>query len=525
MNAKADQAHAAAVARITRNTIGDALSRAVRRHAAKTALIFKDRQWTFAELDAAINRVAHALLDAGLKQGERVAAYAKNSDSYAILWLACGRAGLVHVPVNFSMTTPELAYVLKQSGASALFVGDAPVADLALAGRDSAVRIRGTMEEGEGDISVLAAARGDGDASEPELVLDDRDLVQFLYTSGTTSAPKAAMMTHRALIAEYDGCIKMLDTRAEDLFLCALPLYHSAAMHVFLMPQLLVGGTSIVIAGPQPEVVFKLIEQHRVASFFAPPTAWIALLRHPDFDRHDLRSLKRAYYGAAIMPEPVLAELRQRLPGILAYNCYGQSEIGPLATVLGPDEHDARPTSAGKPLPAVELRIVHPDLRDCAPRELGEIIYRSPQLLLGYWDKPDQTTEAFEGGWFHSGDLGYLDEEGFLYVVDRLKDIVKSGGVVVSSREVEDCIYTHPAVSEVAVIALPDPKWIEAVTAIVKLKAGASVTAEALIAHVRLTMAPFKVPKAVHFIDELPRNASGKILKRELRDRYASKTA
>jgi fatty-acyl-CoA synthase len=160
-------------------------------------------------------------------------------------------------------------------------------------------------------------------------------------------------------------------------------------------------------------------------------------------------------------------------------------------------------------------------MRDVAPGQLGEIVYRSPQLLLGYWDKPDQTEEAFEGGWFHSGDVGRFDEDGFVYVVDRIKDIVKSGGVVVSSREVEDCLYTHPAVAEVAVIALPDPKWIEAVTAVVKLKSGVVVVAEELIAHAKLSLAPFKIPKNVHFVDDLPRNASGKILKRELRDRLA----
>ena len=508
-------------ARIIRNTIGDALARAVRRAPTRTALIYGERSWSYAELDAAINKVAHALLAAGFAKGERIAAYAKNSDTYAILWLACCRAGLVHVPANYSMTTPELAYVLRQSGSAALFSDGSPLADLDAACAESKVRLRGSLDSGGASFDVLAVAQGAGEGSEPAVAIDDHDLAQLLYTSGTTSAPKAAMMTHRALLAEYGGAIHACEIRADELFLCALPLYHSAAMHVFLVPQLLVGGTSIIIAGPQPDLVFKLIQQHRVAAFFAPPTAWISLLRHPGFDRHDLSSLSKAYYGAAIMPEPVLAELRQRLPGIRPYNCYGQSEIGPLATVLGPEDHDARATSAGLPLPSVELRIVDPEMRDVAPGQLGEIVYRSPQLLLGYWDKPDQTEEAFEGGWFHSGDVGRFDEDGFVYVVDRIKDIVKSGGVVVSSREVEDCLYTHPAVAEVAVIALPDPKWIEAVTAVVKLKSGVVVVAEELIAHAKLSLAPFKIPKNVHFVDDLPRNASGKILKRELRDRLA----
>jgi fatty-acyl-CoA synthase len=251
---------------------------------------------------------------------------------------------------------------------------------------------------------------------------------------------------------------------------------------------------------------------------------WISLLRHDDFDRRDLTSLEKIYYGASIMPVPVLEELRRRLPRARAYNLYGQSEIGPLATVLRPEEHDRRPASAGRPVLNVETRVVDEEMNDVLPGVPGEIVHRSPQLLLRYWDKPAETAEAFRGGWFHSGDVAWRDEAGYLFVVDRTKDIINTGGITVSSREVEEALFTHPAVYEVAVIALPDPKWIEAVTAVVVLRPGAQADADALIEHARATLAPFKVPKRVVFAASLPRNTAGKLLKRELRVTYSSAT-
>jgi fatty-acyl-CoA synthase len=307
-----------------------------------------------------------------------------------------------------------------------------------------------------------------------------------------------------------------------DVALAALPLYHTAQTHCFSMPQLLVGAITHLIESPAPDVVLELIERLGITSFFAPPTVWISLLRHPDFEKRNLKTLRNIYYGASIMPVPVLQELRQKLPGVRFYNCYGQTEIAPLATILKPEEHDARPASAGRPILTVETRVVDEDMRDCAPGVHGEIVHRSPHLLNEYWNKPEETKEAFAGGWFHSGDVGYFDEEGYLFVVDRVKDIIKSGGVVVAGREVEEALFKHPSVSEVAVVGLPDPKWIEAVTAIVVLKPGFEEDEAGLIAHAREILAPFKVPKKVVYVKTLPRNTAGKLLKRELRANFSS---
>lgn len=514
-------------ARAIRDTIGDALRRAAARYRDREALRFGPRAWSFRELDRAADRVARGLLALGLVRGDRVVAFGRNSDGYLLLWLGCVRAGLVHVPANYALTAGELGYILAQSGARALFHQPAlaEVADAAAAGHPAAL-LRGTIDAAAPAPlvpDVLAAAqdpRWDAGPA-PDEGLAETDIAQIIYTSGTTGAPKGAMMTHRAYVAEYAGAAQALDYGASDRALAALPLYHTAQMHAFTMPQLLAGAETVLIEAPAPETCLRLIEEHRLTSFFAPPTVWISLLRSPDFARRDLSCLARVYYGASIMPVPVLEELRTRLPGAQPYNCYGQSEIAPLATVLRPEEHDARPASCGRPVFNVETRVVDDALRDVAPGERGEIIHRSPQLMAGYWDKPEETRDAFRGGWFHSGDVGIMDEAGYITVVDRVKDVIKTGGTIVASREVEEVLFTHPSVSEVAVIALPHPRWIEAVTAVVVLRPGASAGAEELIAHCRTGLAPFKVPKRILFQEDLPRNTAGKLLKRELRAQYA----
>ena len=503
-----------------RNTIGAALHRSALRNPARIALRFGAREWTYEELDRAANRVARRLMDAGLALGERVAAYGRNSDAYLLTWLGCVRAGLIHVPVNYALRPEELGYIVRQSGASAL-IYDAGLAANVDASRDaSSVGTRARFSGAGGAFDVLATALSAEQDGEPIDLVNDEEIAQILYTSGTTSDPKGAVLTHGAFLAHYASCIVSADLTAADRSLDALPLYHSAQMHVFLNPHLLLGATSSLIEAPEPALVLRLVEEQRITSFFAPPTVWISLLRDDDFDRHDLSSLEKIYYGASIMPVPVLEELRLRIPTAKPYNLYGQSEIGPLATVLRPEEHDARPASAGRPVLNVETHVVDEQMRDVPPGVTGEIVHRSPQLLLRYWDKPQETEEAFAGGWFHSGDVAWRDEEGYLFVVDRVKDIINTGGIVVSSREVEEILFTHPSVYEVAVIAIPDPKWIEAITAVVVLRPGATAGEEDLIAHARATLAPFKVPKRVIFTDALPRNTAGKLLKRELRARY-----
>ncbi|WP_369255356.1 acyl-CoA synthetase [Streptomyces sp. R35] len=491
------------------STVDGVLRRSARRTPARVAVDYRERSWTYAELDEAVSRAASVLLDQGLAPGDRVGAYGHNSDAYLIGFLACARAGLVHVPVNQNLTGDDLAYIVGQSGSTLV------LADPDLAGQlpDGV----GTLPLRDADDSLLArldtAPAYEG--AEPR----GDTLVQLLYTSGTTALPKGAMMTHRALVHEYLSAITALDLSAGDRPVHSLPLYHSAQMHVFLLPYLAIGASNVILDSPDADQLFDLIETGRADSLFAPPTVWIGLSNRPDFATRDLSGLRKAYYGASIMPVPVLERLRERLPKLAFYNCFGQSEIGPLATVLGPDEHKGRMDSCGRPVLFVDARVVDENGKDVPDGTPGEVVYRSPQLCEGYWDKPEETAEAFRDGWFHSGDLAVRDAHGYFTVVDRVKDVINSGGVLVASRQVEDAIYTHEQVAEVAVIGLPDERWIEAVTAVVVPRG--EVTESELLAHAREKLAHFKAPKRILFVDELPRNASGKILKRELRDRFS----
>ena len=500
---------------VTRSsTVDGILRRSARAFSERVALRFDGREWTYAALDAAVSRAASHLLGLGLGKGDRVAAFGKNSDAYLVGFLACARAGLVHVPLNYNLTGNELSYLLRQSGARAVMLDPslapalADVEDEVAGSVEHRIPLRDTAD------SLLARASS-GEVSDVEVEVADSDLAQFLYTSGTTSRPKAAMMSHKALVHEYLSCVVALDLEADDNPLHVMPLYHSAQMHVFLMPWLAIGATSTVLEVPEPGEILRRIEQDGHRAFFAAPTLWVAMANHADFASRDLDGLKKAYYGASIMPGPILQRLQDKVPGVGFYNCFGQSEIAPLATVLRPEEHADRPDSAGRPVLFVEARVVDAAGNDVEPGESGEIVYRSPQLCDGYWDDPVATEEAFSGGWFHSGDLVRVDEEGYVFVVDRIKDVINTGGVLVASREVEDALYTHPAVAEVAVVGVPDEKWVEAVSAFVVRKGDVSV--DELTQHLRGRIASFKLPKRITFVEALPRNASGKILKRELR--------
>ncbi|MGJ7541019.1 fatty acyl-CoA synthetase [Brevibacterium luteolum] len=494
------------------STIADAVARSARRNTDRVGVVFADRTWTYPQLDVAVTAVARHLVSLGLSKGERVAAYGKNSDLYLIVFLAAARAGLIHVPVNYQLKEAELQYILTDSGAGVVIAD----ADLMVHVEDTEAG-RAAQRLTMDDLVPVATAADVEPVADGEFDVIDTDAVQLLYTSGTTSAPKGAVMTHRSLMHEYLSCLDVLDFSAEDRQVHALPMYHSAQMHVFLLPSLLKGSYNVIVPSPVPAELIEIFAAERITSFFAAPTVWVALANTPAFFERDLSSLKRAYYGASIMPGPVLKKLREHLPELGFYNCFGQSELGPLCTVLRPEEHDDHPGSAGRPVLFVDARVVDPTGKEVAPGEQGEIVYRSPQLMREYWNKPEATEEALRGGWFHSGDLVVADDQGFIEVVDRVKDVINTGGVLVASRQVEDAIFELDAVAEVAVVGMPDDKWIEAITAFVVPKG--EITEEQVVDHVKGRLAPFKVPKAVHFVQELPKNTSGKILKRELRDR------
>lgn len=506
------------------HSIADLLRRTAQREPDRIAIVYRELRQTYADLDAMVSRTAGALAARGVTAGDRIAIFSHNNHAFVVCYFALARLGAVSVPVNFMLGAGEVGYVLDHSGAIGLIAEDGliPVAERATGVAGLAVRAVITEQGGDrpggpgGWEPVTDWMDFDGPAA-PDVIIGDDDLAQLIYTSGTESRPKGAMLTHRSLIAQYVSCITDGEMTGDDIEVHSLPLYHCAQLHCFLTPGIYLGATNVVLPGADPALILATIEAERATKLFCPPTVWISLLRHPDFGRRDLSSLAKGYYGASIMPVEVLKEIADRLPGIALFNFYGQTEMGPLATVLKPADQVRKAGSAGRAALNVETRVVNDAGQPVPPGETGEIVHRSPHAMLGYWRDPERTAEAFAHGWFHSGDLGVMDDEGYLTVVDRKKDMIKTGGENVASREVEEAIYQHPAVAEVAVFGLPHPRWIEAVTAAVVVRDGRTVTADELIAHCRERLGSFKVPKHLVLVDALPKNASGKLLKRELR--------
>jgi fatty-acyl-CoA synthase len=516
------------IARARQHSLGDLLHRTARRDPDKLAVVAGELRVTYAGFDTAVNRCANALAARGLAKGDRLALLSHNSWQYAVLAFATAKLGVVLVPVNFMLGADEIAFILGHSGATAMIAEDAlaPTAEKALATAGITGGVRGWI-----GLSGAEPSAGwedvdpwwqEGPTGAPEVAVADDDPLRLMYTSGTESRPKGVMLSSRSLISQYVSCVIDGGMAADDVEVHSLPMYHCAQLDCFFSVDVYLGATSIILPGPDPAALLAAIEREKATKLFCPPTVWISLLRHPDFDTTDLSSLRKGYYGASPMPVEVLRELQRRLPDVALWNFYGQTEMSPLATILRPHEQLERAGSAGKASINVETALVDDDGNPVAPGEVGEIVHRSPHAALGYYDDEEKTAAAFSGGWFHSGDLGIMSSDGYLSVVDRKKDMIKTGGENVASREVEEAIYELDGVAEVAVFGISHPHWIEAVTAVVVPKQGAALAAEQVHAHAREKLAGYKRPKYVVLVDALPKNPSGKILKRELRAEHAN---
>ncbi|MBV9089153.1 MAG: acyl-CoA synthetase [Mycobacteriaceae bacterium] len=513
------------IAQARSHALGDIPRRSARGLPEKTAIIDGDVVLTFAEFEHMVDRAAAALQDNGFEPGDRIALLSHNCWQYAVLAFATARAAVVLVPINFMLTAEEISYILGHSKVSG-FIVEAELIQTA----EQAMQLGGIVTA---RAALTPAGRtppaGWDDFAQwlttttpaPRPHVDDDQVVRLMYTSGTESHPKGAMHSSRSLIGNYVSTIVAGSMSTNDIEIHSLPLYHCAQLDNFLATDIYLGATSIILPKPDPELVLRTVERYRVTNYFAPPTVWISLLRSPVFDEVDLSSLRKGYYGASAMPIEILAEIRERLPNLKLWNFYGQTEMAPLASALGPHEQDAHAGAAGRPAVNVETAILDDSDAPVPSGRVGEIAHRSPHLMLGYLDDPQRTADAFRGGWFHSGDLGYYDEHGLLHVVDRKKDMIKTGGENVASREVEEVLYRHSGVEEVAVFGLAHPLWVEAVVAAVVVRDGVTLTADDVLSHCRKHLARFKTPKHVFFVDSLPKNPSGKLLKRVLRDRFS----
>lgn len=515
--------------KINRWVVADIVKRSAYRYPDKTALIFGEQSLTYTELEAECNRFANALLACGLKKYDRVAILAHNTIHHVITWLGTAKAGGVYLAINYLLRGKDISYCINHSEAKVFIVEDA-LYNLVKDVLDDMPGVQTWIWSNQGKGEAAPAGFVDfndwyskHDETEPDVELYIEDPVQMTYTSGTESLPKGVILSNQSLLAEYTGCIIDGEYSPQDVNLNALPIFHCAQRDVFLNPCLMVGATNILLLQADPVRIMEEVEKHGVTLFFAPPTVWISLLRHPDFEKYDLSTINKGYYGASIMPVEVLKELQQRLPNCQRfYNYYGQTELSPYHTILKPEYQISKAGSAGVGGLNMETRLEddnHNPINE--PGIPGEICGRGPHAMLLYFKEPDKTEETFAHGWFHSGDIGIMDEDRFITVADRKKDMVKTGGENVSSREVEEVIYGDPRVSEVAVIGLSHDKWVEGVTAVVVPKPGTTITEEEIVALCRENLAPFKVPKGVIFMEQLPKTPSGKILKRDLRKQFS----
>jgi acyl-CoA synthetase (AMP-forming)/AMP-acid ligase II len=511
---------------VTAERVGDLLDLAAARFPERTALVFEERRTTYRRLLERVGRLGGGLRRLGLRRGDRLALFLDNCDQAWELILACARTGIVWVPLNYMLKGREVAAIVRHAGARALAVSREHWSTVEPLGDELGLAaLIGVGEGAPGHPYEALIAASPAPASEPALRGDD--LFCLLYTSGTTGLPKGTRLSHRAILAHADIATREYEITPDSVGLVVLPYFVGATLNCIQIPGLAQGIPLVIGRKFGPGAFFDLIRRERVTHVQTVPTMLVRLLDSPEIDRADLSSIVTIGYGSAPMPLDRLRQLLDRF-GPIFTQIYGLTETCAMATVLRRHEHAlvgpaaARLASCGRPAPGVEVRLVD-DAGDEVGRDRpGEIVIRGPTVMDGYWNAPELTAEALRDGWFRSGDVARRDADGFVYICDRKKDMIITGGFNVYPKEVEEVIYAHPGVGDCAVVGLPDPEWGEAVTAFVAPKAGARLDADEIVELCRRELAGYKKPRRVVFVDEIPRNPSGKVLKRVLRDSYAA---
>ncbi|HET6793610.1 MAG TPA: long-chain-fatty-acid--CoA ligase [Acidimicrobiales bacterium] len=514
----------AGLAGARRMSHGEQLARQARKTPDKVAFRFEAEERTFGQMDERVSRLANALRGRGVGPGDRVAVLMTNRLELVESYLAGCRLGAVVVPVNFRLVADEVAYIAEDSGARALLV-DAGLAGLAAGVRGRLPDLSATLVAGGAAAEAGAgaedyeAALAEASPDAPGIDVAETDPAFIMYTSGTTGRPKGAVLSHFNLVMNtFNMMLTMSITGDDEVWLSGLPLFHIGGLNGIL-PYLMVGGTSVILPSGQfdPALTVDILERERITGCYFVPTQWQAICAVPGVRDRRL-SLRRISWGASVAPPSVLQAMADTFPGVPNFNAFGQTEMSSVTCVLKGEDAVRKMGSVGKPIVNVEARLVDDDMKDVAVGDVGEIVYRGPTVLQGYWNKPDATAESFAGGWFHSGDLCRMDEDGFIYVVDRKKDMIISGGENIYCAEVEAVIDSHPKVREVALIGVPHDKWVETPRAVVVPADPADPpTEEEIIELCRQRLASYKKPTSVVIVAELPRNASGKVLKTVLR--------
>ncbi len=495
-----------------------------------TATSFKGRKGNWREFADRVARLAGALRALGVGPGDRVSMLGHNSDRYVEYYYSVFWLGAVAVPVNTRWSAAEILYSLDDSTPSVLFFDDSFV-DQAASLREQVRSLRYCVFAGEGGAPEWAHdyERLVADTAPAEDIRRGGDaLAAIMYTGGTTGFPKGVMLSHAGLISSLSSLAMVTHTDADAITLHAPPLFHMAAA-VMMFSATFFGGCHSIVPGFVPALVINAIVADRVTDILLVPTMLKMLLDHHDASGGDLSSIRTLVYGAAPMPEAVLRRAIKALPDARFFHAYGQTELSPGATILGPqyqtlDGDTSKLRSVGHALPGVEVKVAADDGAELPRGDVGEIWVRGPNIMMGYWNKPDVTAATMVDGWVRTGDAGYMDEDGFLFIVDRVKDMIISGGENIYSAEVENAVLKHPAIADCAVIGVPDDQWGERVHAIIVPRAGQSVTLEMLIEHCKALIAGYKCPRSCDIREQpLPLSAAGKVLKVELRAPFWTK--
>ena len=499
----------------------------------RTATIFEGVRRSYAELQARVTRLANALADLGVGAGDRLATIHVNCPQHIEVYFAAALLDAIYIPLNFRVKADELTYMLGDAAPKVLFVGDR-YSELvqSVAAQAKSVEHYVALDGKDKPWPYYEELLASGSEEERFPQADDEDTTIIIFTAGTTGVPKGVMLTHNSFSSYILSNVSPADPEIEERNILTVPLYHIAGVQAVM--SAVYGGRSLIIQRQfEAKEWMELVEGERANRAMMVPTMLKQLLDHPEFQQHDLSSLEVITYGAAPMPVEVIKRAIHALPGTRFINAFGQTETASTITMLPPEDHvlDGSPeeverklkrlSSIGKPLDDVEVRIVDEDGNQAATGYVGEIVARGERLMKGYWGNEAATRETVRSGWLYTGDLGYFDEDGYIFLSGRAKDFIKRGGEMVAPEEVEQVLHSHSAVEEAAIIGVPDDHWGERVRAVVAVKKGQQVTEEELIEYCHQRLASFKRPESVVFIDELPRNPLGKVLKRVLREEYA----
>jgi long-chain acyl-CoA synthetase len=492
------------------------------------AFVYGDTRITFSELNTRVNKLIHALHGMDVKKGDVLGILSWSCLQFVEVYGAAMKGGFIASPFNPRLQANELEYIINYSEANTLFVGP-ELLEVANSLRPRLPKVRNfiSLEGSAPDMTAYHDLLESYPGQEPDTQVNEDDPVCIIYTSGTTGVPRGALYTHRRFIEDSKTLVINMSLQPGDKRVQITPLFHIAGNSHF-RSSLYSAGCNIIMKFFDAANTLKTIQDERATHMDFVPTHLVAMLNLPDLKKYDISSMKFLWYGGSPMPLEVLKK-GMKVFGPLFAQGYGQSESGPAISHLSKEDHNVldRPkkeqkklVSAGRPDIGVQVRIVDDKDKDVEPDELGEITVRSKHVMVEYWHKPDDTRANIVNGWLHTGDMGYYDEEGYIYIVDRKKDMIISGGENIYPREVEEILYRHPAVLEAAVIGIPDQYWVERVHAVVTTKKGASTTAEEIIVFCKKNLASYKAPKSIELVDSLPKNPAGKILKRELREKY-----